>query len=236
MRRALLVDIDDTIVDWRGPARDAVVRAVATHPSLAGRDPDETATRFFEIVEETHALWVAGALSVDELRTERIRRLVAESGTELEANEAAELARSYRDEYLAARRQVPGAGDLLAEVRRRGARVVAVTNNRVAEQEDKLRSTGLRQLVNAMVVSEAVGVAKPDPRIFAIAVKAAECPPSAAIMLGDSWENDVMGARGSGIAAAWLNRLGVARPADMDGVIELNSLEPAGQVADRLLG
>ena len=236
MRRALLVDIDDTIVDWRGPARDAVVRAVATHPSLAGRDPDETAARFFEIVEETHALWVAGTLSVDELRMERIRRLVAESGTELEASEAAELARSYRDEYLAARRQVRGAGELLAEVRRRGARVVAVTNNLVAEQEDKLRDTGLRQLVDAMVVSEAVGVAKPDPRIFAIAVEAAECAPSATIMLGDSWENDVMGARAAGIAAAWLNRLNVATPSEVDGVIELHALEPVGEMADRLIG
>ena len=135
MKRALLVDIDDTVVDWIGPARDAVIATVATHPALAGSDPNRVADRFLEIVEETHALWMNGSLSVDGLRAERIRRLVAESGADLDVGEAAHLASAYRDAYLAARRPVAGAAELLAEVRRRGARVVAVTNNLVSEQE-----------------------------------------------------------------------------------------------------
>ena len=51
MRQALLVDIDDTVVDWIGPARDAVIAAVATHRALAGADPERLADRFLEIVE-----------------------------------------------------------------------------------------------------------------------------------------------------------------------------------------
>lgn len=46
MKRALLVDIDDTVVDWIGPARDAVISAVATHRALAGSDPERLADRF----------------------------------------------------------------------------------------------------------------------------------------------------------------------------------------------
>lgn len=235
MRRALLVDIDDTVVDWIGPAHDAVVTAIATHPSFAERDPSAVADRFMEIVEETHALWMAGELSVDQLRAERIRRLVRETGNEIDLDEALVLADAYRRAYLAARRPVAGAGELLAEVRRLGARVVAVTNNLVSEQEDKLRHTNLRHLFDDLVISEAAGVNKPDPVIFEIALRAAGAAPSEAVMLGDSWENDVVGALGMGIAAAWLDRRGLGVPDPNVPVLALSSLEPADEVAAALL-
>jgi HAD superfamily hydrolase (TIGR01549 family) len=236
MRTALLVDIDDTVVDWIGPARDAVTTAVATHRTLAGSDPELLADRFLEIVEETHELWMSGELSVDALRTERIRRLVAESGSAvLDPTEAEELASAYRESYLAARRPVVGAAELLAEVQRRGARIVAVTNNLVAEQEDKLRHVGMRHHFDELVISEAAGVSKPDPAIFEIALRAVGARPHQAIMLGDSWTNDVVGAVASGIAAAWLDRAGRGAPDASVDVLVLTSLQPARDVASALL-
>lgn len=236
MRRALLVDIDDTVVDWMGPARDAVISAVATHHTLAGSEPERLADRFLEIVEETHSLWMAGELTVNQLRAMRIHRLVAESGgAELEPWEADELASAYRAAYLAACRPVAGAPELLAEVRRRGVRVVGVTNNSVAEQEGKLRNTGTRHLFDALVISEAAGVSKPNPAIFERALQAAHATAQESIMLGDSWENDVMGAVGSGLAAAWLNRRGTDVPDPAVPVLVLDGLQPAAEVATSLL-
>lgn len=236
MRKALLVDIDDTVVDWIGPARDAVIAAVATHRALAGADPERLADRFLEIVEETHALWMSGELSVDGLRAQRIRRLVSESGSaDLDPIEAEELAAAYREAYLAARRPVIGAAELLGEVRRRGARIVAVTNNLVAEQEDKLRHVSLRHLFDDLVISEAAGVNKPDPAIFELALQRAGAQPHEAIMLGDSWANDVMGAISSGIAPAWLDRAGKGVPDASVEVLVLTGLRPARDVAASLL-
>jgi len=186
-------------------------------------------------VEETHTLWMSGELSVDGLRAERLRRLVAESGADLEPAEAEELAGAYRDAYLAARRRVPGARELLVELRQRGARVVAVTNNLVDEQEDKLRHTGVRDLFDELVISEAAGVSKPDPRIFELALDAAGVSADEAVMLGDSWANDVLGAVGAGIAAAWLDRHGTGVPDPAVPVLRLASLEPAAEVADALV-
>ena len=235
MRRALLVDIDDTVVDWIGPAHDAVVGSIATHRSFAERDPAAVADRFLEIVEETHALWMAGELSVEQLRAERIRRLVRETGNEIDPDEATVLAESYRRAYLAARRPVAGARELLAEVRGRGVTIVAVTNNLVSEQEDKLRHTDLRRLFDGLVISEAAGVNKPDPAIFEIALRVAGATPAEAVMLGDSWENDVVGAVRAGIAAAWLDRRGHGVPDPSVPVLALTSLEPAAEVATALL-
>lgn len=235
MRRALLVDVDDTIVDWIGPATDAIVATVARHESVAGVNPARLAARFLEIVEETHAAFLAGEMTAEEVRTERIGRLVDEHGGVITPEEAASLARDYREAYLRARRPVDGAPELLRAVRRRGTRIVAVTNNLVAEQEDKLRRTGLRDLLDGLVVSEAVGVGKPDPRIYDVALDAAGCGADEAIMLGDAWENDVEGARRRGIAAAWLNRRAAPTPDGADGVLVVAALRPTEEVVARLL-
>lgn len=235
MRRALLVDIDDTVVDWIGPATDAVVAAIATHPAVAGADPAGLARRFLEIVEETHEAFLAGELTMDEVRAQRITRLIGEHGTDLAPDEAMELAAAYRAAYLAARRPVDGAPELLAEVRAREIRVVAVTNNVLSEQEDKLEHLGLRDRFDALVVSETVGVTKPDRRIFDVALEAAGCGPGDAVMLGDNWANDVRGALDAGIAAAWLNRRRVPVPEPAAPVLVLDRLAPAPVVADRLL-
>ena len=63
------------------------------------------------------------------------------------------------------------------------------------------------------MVSEAVGVSKPDPAIFEHALRALGCDAADAVMVGDSWAADVEGARGAGIRPIWFNRAGRRAPA-----------------------
>ncbi len=237
MRRALLVDIDDTVVDWIGPARDAVIEAVATHRALAGADPERLADRFLEIVEETHALWMSGELTrrPPEGRAHQApsRRVRGHGPRSIERPKSWRAPIAWPTFAHAARSMAPPSCS--TEVRRRGARVVAVTNNLVAEQEHKLRYTGMRDLFDGLVISEAAGVSKPDPAIFELALRMAGVSAQEAIMLGDSWANDVMGAVGAGVAAAWLDRTGAGRPDPSVEVLAFTSLRPAHAVAAALL-
>src|SRR6185437_7372025 len=67
-----------------------------------------------------------------------------------------------------------------------------VTNGTVAQQEAKLRHTGLDRLVAGWTISEGAGVGKPDRRIFEQAAAAAGVPLSAGgWMVGDHPEYDV---------------------------------------------
>jgi putative hydrolase of the HAD superfamily len=77
-------------------------------------------------------------------------------------------------------------------------------------------------------------VSKPDPRIFEIALARAGVGPAEAVMVGDSWENDIQGARAAGVRAVWFNRndAAVADPA----VPAITSLEPAESVLAVILG
>ena len=83
---------------------------------------------------------------------------------------------------------------------------MVVTNGSVARQEAKLRRTGLDRLVAGWVISEAVEVRKPDPRIFALAAESVGESLTDAWMIGDNAWADIGGAHASGISSVWLSR------------------------------
>lgn len=95
--------------------------------------------------------------------------------------------------------------EALTRARATGWVVVVVTDGTVAQQERKLRDTGLEQHVDGWIISEAAGVKKPDPQIFALAAAAAGLP-LAGWMVGDSAKADIAGAHEIGLSTVWLRR------------------------------
>src|SRR5262249_50839856 len=71
---------------------------------------------------------------------------------------------------------------------------VVVTNGTTRQQEAKIRHTDLDRYLADWVISEEVGVSKPNPRIFAIAAERARTRLNGAWMIGDSPEADIGGA------------------------------------------
>jgi putative hydrolase of the HAD superfamily len=114
--------------------------------------------------------------------------------------------------------EVPGA---LARLRAGGARLAVVSNWDVS-LHDVLERTGLRPLVDAVVISAELGVAKPDPAIFAAALERLGAAAGDALHVGDSVEHDVAGARAAGIDAVLVARDGAEVP---DGVRAVASLD-----------
>jgi HAD superfamily hydrolase (TIGR01509 family) len=103
------------------------------------------------------------------------------------------------------RRLVDGARELLDALAGQ-SRLGIVTNNSVAEQMEKLRTLDIGRYFDTLVMSEDVGIAKPDKRIFEIALERMGATPHETIIIGDSYTNDVIGAANAGIAAIWFNR------------------------------
>ena len=118
-------------------------------------------------------------------------------------------------------RPYPEVPDALARLRARGARLAVVSNWDVS-LHDVLERTGLRSLVDAVVISAELGAAKPDPTIFRAALARLGAAPGDALHVGDSVEHDVAGARAAGIEAVLVARDGAEAP---DGVRAVASLD-----------
>ncbi len=230
-RPVLLIDLDDTLFDHTGTSRDALVRLRDETPWMRALSVEQIQRRYSELLEAAHEQVVRGLVSVDEARLERFRGIGELVGHSVDRAEGAGLVERYQGLYRERRRAIPGATALLRHLHGR-VPVAIVTNNRTAEQEEKLAVLGLADYVDALIISESVGVSKPDPAIFRIALEAVDAAPREAVMVGDSWASDVLGARASGIRAVWFNRFRAPRPpGDRSiSVAELTSLEPATAV------
>lgn len=232
MIRAVFFDLDDTLFDHQHCARAALAGVRDAHPCFAGIAPEEVERHHGEILEDLHLQVMSGRLPLDAARIERFRRLYAAVGHEAEEALVAQTASAYRQHYIRSRREVTGATALLAEVRKH-AQVVIVSNNLLEEQQDKLRHCGLDRYVDVLVVSEEAGVSKPDPKIFEIALERAGCTAAEAVMVGDSWTNDIGGAIAAGIRPVWFSRHGRQAP---DPEVEvITSFEPVPDVLRRIL-
>jgi putative hydrolase of the HAD superfamily len=83
---------------------------------------------------------------------------------------------------------------------------VVVTNGTLRQQEAKIKKTGLDRYVADWVISEEVGVSKPNPRIFALAAQRVRMRLNAAWVVGDTPEADIAGAAAVGLPSVWVHR------------------------------
>ena len=225
MVHAVLFDLDDTLFDHAGCARDALAAVQECDPALGAMTFDALERTHAEFLEQLHTEVMLGRVPLEAARRERFRRLLAASGAEATDALAARLAATYRDTYRESRRAVAGAAALLAAVKER-ARVGIVSNNLLDEQQEKLRTCALDLFVDTLVVSEEFGISKPDPEIFSVALERLACAPEDAVMVGDSWAADITGAHAAGIRAVWFNPRQLAVPDDRVPVAQLESFEP----------
>ncbi len=72
------------------------------------------------------------------------------------------------------------------------------------ESEERLERFGIRKYIDIVVASAEEGVAKPDRRIFEIALERAGCKRSEAAMIGDRLDNDIVPANDLGMYTIWI--------------------------------
>lgn len=98
-----------------------------------------------------------------------------------------------------------------------------ITNGFKEVQHLKLQKSGLMKYFNTVVTSECVGVKKPNAKIFEFALTKSNAQPVDSIMIGDSYEADVLGALNAGILPVYLN-LKEDKDSGKKGIITINSL------------
>src|SRR5258707_935413 len=104
-----------------------------------------------------------------------------------------------------------------------------VTNGAPDVQREKLAPTTLAAHFKAIVISAELGIGKPDPRIFRSALDAFDVPSGDAVVVGDSLERDIEGARRAGIRSVWIDRAGTGTGGDA-------RIEKLSELRDAIVG
>ncbi len=94
---------------------------------------------------------------------------------------------------------------LLEDLQDRPIPCAIVTNGGTVMQTNKIQESGLAGLVDSYLISEQAGVAKPDRRIFDMALDVVGRAASETLFVGDNPDADIVGAKAAGMRAAWIH-------------------------------
>jgi putative hydrolase of the HAD superfamily len=124
-------------------------------------------------------------------------------------------------------RVVPGSRDALRNIAALGMRI-AIVSNAGGDTEPRMREYGICQVgagpaaeVGAILDSTVVGVAKPDPRIFELALEAIDVPAERAVHVGDTPGADVDGAHAAGVRPVLMDPYDFHADLDVERVTSL---------------
>jgi len=204
--RFFLFDIDRTLWDFDANAHIALRTAVT---SAGVGVTAENFEEFFDVYEPHNLyLWNEyehGRITKDFLKQDRIfTPLRMFCGMDSIAR-AQEISEDYLYHMALSTKLMDGAAEVLEAVAARGGRMAVVSNGFKEVQRRKLSHAGIDKYFEAVIISDEVGIMKPSPEIFRMAMDAIGGVPSETLMIGDNLENDIIGAREAGIDQFYLN-------------------------------
>lgn len=83
---------------------------------------------------------------------------------------------------------------------------IGVIANQSLGTADRLEKHGILRYVDLVIASAEEGVAKPDVKIFEIALSRAKCKAEQAVMIGDRVDNDIVPAKRLGMKTVWVKQ------------------------------
>ncbi len=189
----LFFDLDNTLWDFNANSYEALYSALK---NLNYLDKIGEYDRYFSIYHEVNerlwALYRDNKLSKNILRGRRFEESLELNDTPMPGmgdliNDA------YLNEMPKQLKLVPGTISVLDYLHHK-YKMAIITNGFREVQSDKLIQSGLEKYFDKLFISEEVGAQKPHRKIFEHAVKSMNAPKSKSLMIGDSWDADIVGA------------------------------------------
>ena len=200
---AILFDLDDTIFDRTLAQNEAISAILRMFPDLLG-SIDENVARdaFFEADRLAIHIESQGS-TLEEVLTLRSRTFLNLLG--LGMDRAQEITEAYTKNYREISTPVNGSMSVLRVLS--GLFPLGLVSNGYPDvQHTKIDSLKIRPFFEFTLISEEIGIRKPDPEIFLRAAQMLGVEPPKCLFVGDSYQNDIFGAKRAGMQACWLNR------------------------------
>lgn len=216
--RAILFDLDDTILDttssatrvWRLTAKafeDEIGRPAAVFDPIL----DRARVWYWADPDRNHA----GRLDVQKSRIEVTHHGLLELGID-DYQLATRFADHYSEHRVSSMQPFPGAIETLEHFASRGVPMALLTNGDAQAQRDKVDHFDLTQYFQAVLIEGELGYGKPDPQIFAQALKACDAPAAGSWCVGDNLAWEVAAPQSLGMQGIWCDWEGKTLPEDSE--------------------
>ncbi len=195
-------DLDHTLWDFDKNSKLAFKRVFDTHTI------DISINEFIEVYEPINFdYWKRfreDKVSKVDLRRGRLTDTFSIFNILLTTGEIDDLADSYIDELPVDNHLFEGAESILEYLYKKYTLHI-ITNGFNDVQHLKLKNSGISNYFSTVTTSEEVGVKKPNPLIFTSALEKANADSKASIMIGDTFEADILGAEAVGMKTMYYN-------------------------------
>lgn len=207
---AILFDIDDTLYDQVVPFEKALKKIF---PGLTGVSSEDLFQRRSYHGEISFRKVLNQEMTQEEMYRYRVQKPLAEFGVTVSDEEAM----AFQEAYEQSQRELELSEtmeQLLNRCQESGVLLGIITNGPAKHQRHKADILGMNRWIPAeyTIVSGEVGIVKPDLRIFRLAEERMNLSGHEIWYVGDSFPNDMLGARTAGWRTIWLNRRRKALP------------------------
>ena len=209
--KAVFIDVDDTLLDYVPCCREAYDAAMPGHPEyfqlffdIAGRLFSEAKHGKYTIAE------VMDLYPAEFIETIYNAQFTMHNEPLTKEEMMEQFKHAFRAAWGTTHALVPGAKEMLDQLREKGYRLFAASNSFGNLQRSRLEHAGILEYFEDTFISMDIGYDKPDIRFFEEALRRAGLQPSEVVMIGDSMTTDILGAQAAGIDAIFFDRRGGA--------------------------
>lgn len=205
MIKAVVFDVDDTLYDLSTPFKEAC-RTV--FPEDTGLDLEGAFLASRRYSDSVYASSLSGKISMEEMYIYRFENAFRDYGKKIDAQTALFFQAVYEQKQQEIK--MTEAMKKLLENLSGKMKLGIVTNGPTQHQWDKVNALGVEQWIpkEHILISGEIGIAKPDTGIFAAELGRLDLQKEDVCYVGDSFENDIVGAKGAGWKAVWYNHRG----------------------------
>ena len=203
MIQGIVFDLDNTLYVQQAPFAEAIHSLFPTFPT---EKMNALFIRFRYYSDFHYMKSITGEWSLEKMRYERIR--LALSDFEFSPNDSdLDAFQTAYDEALQTISLPPAICTMLDFLVAQKTPLGIITNGPVKRQEDKIHALQLTHWIpsDKIIISDGVQIQKPDPRIFKLMEKKLDLTPDKLLYIGDSFDNDVVGAKAADWSVWWFN-------------------------------
>lgn len=215
----IIFDADETLFDFNKSEKEAFKNTMVEFNIKYDED------YHLKIYKEINSkLWKeieAGSITQQELKIERFKRLSV--ALDIDFNEI-EFANCYAKNLANSSHLYKESIDLIESLYN-SYKLIIVTNGLTEIQDKRIRKSVIAKYFEDIVISEEVGVSKPNPKIFEYALKDIEnLDKNKILIVGDSLTSDIQGGINFGIDTCWFNPHKIGNETNFKPTYEISNI------------